>query len=139
MTRTYRNLLLSAAALCIVAVPAAFAGTTVSRCEFKAQGNLYVPGVRICSPTKITDIKIGEDGLTREIFYDDAALMTFAKARVPMSALDVSAGVCNRCDAGEDGEDQQTEVTDHDGPTNGSVDTPTDAPPTDTGGSTDSN
>ena len=76
---------------------AAFADSTyVSRCNY-TEGARYLPGLWITRGGVTRLIKVGEEGLTRRILFNNTMAMDFARAQIGADAGAAQISMTNSC------------------------------------------
>ena len=76
---------------------AAFADSTyVSRCNY-TEGARYLPGLWITRDGATRLIKVGEEGLTRRILFNNTMAMDFARAQIGADAGAAQISMTNSC------------------------------------------
>ena len=70
--------------------------TSVSRCNF-SEGAAYKPGLRITKDGETRLIKVGEQGLTRRIIFDDALARKYVRAQLSPEGGASNVSFTNAC------------------------------------------
>ena len=72
------------------------------RCNVQTEPGLFQPVLRIVTQGKMEDIRMGEQGLTRTMFYRDAEVLSFVAAKMDMPQHLMPGSVSGICGAVDD-------------------------------------
>ncbi|WP_146174149.1 hypothetical protein [Litoreibacter ponti] len=71
------------------------------RCNVQTAPGLFQPVLRLVEPGKIEDIRMGEQGLTRTMFFRDREIMAYLNAKLDLPPMQMPKSISKGCGVGK--------------------------------------
>ncbi|WP_394199747.1 hypothetical protein [Litoreibacter albidus] len=108
----YGSIITGLGALAVsVALATPAAAADAMRCNVQVSPGLYSPVLRVVTADGTRDIRMGAEGLTRQVFYRDSRVRAYLGAAMNIPASELPSSISRTCGAVEEASRASTRVT----------------------------